>query len=162
MSIKKILAFLLPATAICLSLFFVLNSRTSALSWLAFPIGLISLALTSATIYVIYLYVRFETIINFKQFVLLRFGVRTIGSINNSSRCDRDGDSCICGSYQFLDTRGRSYQSNFKICIHWPDHEQWKLIIEGHSLGAKNPVYFLRYFPMIHEMQFPSWQATAP
>lgn len=91
-----------------------------------------------------------------KKGALARLGEKTVGYIKSSARCDDDGDTCMCGTYTFKDLYGIQHIGKFKTCIHWPSHEQWKLVMQTHSLEASNTVYYFRYLPFIHKMDFPN------
>ncbi len=91
-----------------------------------------------------------------KRFLLKHYGVETTATIIESSGdCNNDEDKCYCGLYEYLGPGGRAYRAKFQICIHWPDNEQGKLMKQGYSKGATNPVRYLRWFPRIHEVRFP-------
>lgn len=99
--------------------------------------------------------IRCEIFKPFLHILVTRYGIRTVGTVVRSSRCYDSEDTCLCGSYKFSDLHGKDYEFEFKICIHWPSDEQWKLVKQGYSVGAQNPVDYLRRFPSIHEIQFP-------
>ena len=119
------------------------------------PLTLIGVALSVIALVLGLVLIEIEVLGPFKHVVVTRYGIKTTGTVVSSFDCSDPEDSCMCGSYKFSDLRGQDYEFKFKICIHWPSNEQWKLIKQGYSEGAQNPVYYLRFLPFVHEIQFP-------
>jgi len=90
-----------------------------------------------------------------KDTLLKYYGVQTIATILESQRCDDNEDACICGYYHYFDRRGGEYRFKCKICIHWPNNEQWDLVKKGYYKDAINIVYYLPWIPYIHKIHFP-------
>ena len=90
-----------------------------------------------------------------KKLILKRFGTQTSATVIESDRCDNSEDICMCGYYQYRDSHGQEHKAKFKICFHWPSHEQWEMVQKGYSKGAINNVKYLRWLPFVHEINFP-------
>ena len=157
---KNPLVILLPITIISsflsvLSYKFASRSDSPLLEFTLTIFIPISLYLVYITSLFLVDFIRYDIIKPIIDTVLSRYGTKTTGVISKSYRCDNDGDSCVCGTYHFRTSNRSEHQRNFSICFHRPSGTQWKLVTEGYSLGAKNSVIYLRYFPVINKMQFP-------
>lgn len=93
-------------------------------------------------------------ILRVKHFALTKFGLQTTGRIIHSERCDDSEDVCVCGIFRYHDHLKWEHKVKFRFCWHWPSNEEWDKVMQSYGLDAENPVYYLPWFPFIHEIQF--------
>jgi len=161
MSIWRAVGIVWTVTSVSLALlvgagrYFILSGYPVWFLVVLVPLTLLGVALSGISLFVGLILIEAEVLAPFKHIFLTRYGIKTIGTVVSSSDCSDREDVCVCGSYKFSDLRKQDYEFKFKICIHWPSKEQWKLVEQGYSEGAQNPVYYLRFWPVVHEIQFP-------
>jgi hypothetical protein len=89
-----------------------------------------------------------------KHFLVTKLGgIQTTATVISSEECDDSEDVCICGVYTYTDWRNREHSAKFRRCYHYPSKELWDEVLQLYGLGVQRQVYYLRWFPSIHEIQ---------
>jgi hypothetical protein len=154
----SLICLLLAFPGILLSYFAIKISNNAYHSWLSFVIFLLLLitSLFSMTALVGGIIITSRFVLWVLHLILTTFGVKTIGIVISSQRCDDNEDVCQCGVYVYRDWLGWEHKFKFKKCAHWPSKEQWNEIMKDYIVGAQSPVYYLAWLPFAHEIQFKS------
>ena len=95
------------------------------------------------------------------HFCVTRFGIETTALVISARRYDKDGDLYLQGHYVYHDTAGCEHLFDFTICSYWPGDEQWHKVMHLYRQGAQNRVRYLRWLPILHNIQAPICDRSA-
>ena len=89
------------------------------------------------------------------HFCVTRFGIETTALVISAHRYDKDGDLYLQGHYVYQDAAGGEHRFDFTICSYWPGDEQWRKVMHLYRQGAQTRVRYLRWLPILHNIQAP-------